>query len=107
MTRSPDPRRRGKASSSAQPGSMNVGFIGLGRIGRGMARNLLRSGARLVVFDQNADAAKPLIDSGAEWAASVGALARQASVIFTSLPGPSQVEEVVLGSGGIAQNMRT
>lgn len=85
---------------------MKIGFIGLGRMGQGMARNLLESGVQLIVFDQNADAAKPLIESGAVSAASVGELARQADVIFTSLPGPVQVEEVILGSDGVVANMR-
>ena len=45
---------------------MKIGFIGLGKMGRGMALNLLRSGVDLIVFDQNADAARPLIENGAE-----------------------------------------
>jgi 3-hydroxyisobutyrate dehydrogenase len=80
---------------------MHVGFIGLGRMGQGMAHNLLRSGVQLVVFDRDPEAAKPLLDSGAEWAPSVGDLARRSSVIFTSLPGPVQVEEVTLGDDGV------
>jgi 3-hydroxyisobutyrate dehydrogenase len=84
---------------------MRIGFIGLGRMGQGMARNLLRSGVQLVVFDINAQAGKPLIDSGAEWAPSVGELARRCSVIFTSLPGPVQVEEVILGREGVMSSM--
>ena len=85
---------------------MKIGFIGLGKMGRGMALNLLRSGVDLIVFDQNADAARPLIENGAEPANSVGSIACQASVIFTSLPGPPQVEEVILGSDGILENIR-
>jgi 3-hydroxyisobutyrate dehydrogenase len=84
---------------------MHVGFIGLGRMGQGMAGNLVRSGVQLVVFDTNAEAAKPLIDSGAEWSPSVGELARRSRVIFTSLPGPMQVEEVILGRDGVMANM--
>jgi 3-hydroxyisobutyrate dehydrogenase len=75
-------------------------------MGHAMARNLLRCGVHLVVYDQNRDAAKALVESGAEWGSSVGALAGKADVIFMSLPGPAQVEEVVTGSGGIVENMR-
>ena len=77
---------------------MKIGFIGLGKMGRGMALNLLKSGADLVVFDKNAEAVKPLTEGGADCAASIGELARQVGVIFTSLPGPFQFEEAVLGS---------
>ena len=85
---------------------MKTGFIGLGRMGRGMALNLLRSGVDLLVFDKNAEAVKPLTENGAESAASVGDIARQASVIFTSLPGPVEVEEVILGPDGVLDNTR-
>jgi 3-hydroxyisobutyrate dehydrogenase len=84
---------------------MKVGFIGLGRMGQGMARNLVKSGVDLVVYDMNADASKALIADGAKAAPSVAELARQATVIFTSLPAPPQVEEVVLGREGILESM--
>jgi len=84
---------------------MKIGFIGLGTMGQGMALNLLRSGADLVVFDKNTGAAKPLIEGGADCAADIGELTRQVGVIFTSLPGPVQFEEVVLGPNGILDNM--
>jgi len=78
---------------------MSVGFIDLGR-------NLLKSGEELVVFDLRAEAARPLANEGAAVASSVADRAHEASVIFTSLPGPAQVEEVVFGSGGIAESLR-
>ncbi len=84
---------------------MKIGFIGLGTMGQGMALNLLKSGADLVVFDKNAQAVEPLAKAGAECAAGIGQLARQAGVIFTSLPGPAQFEEVVLGPDGIMDSM--
>ena len=71
-----------------------------------MARNLVRAGVDLVVFDTDASAVQRLVDSGAKAAASVSELASQARVIFTSLPGPIQVEEVVLGRGGILESSR-
>lgn len=84
---------------------MKVGFIGLGRMGQGMARNLLRAGVDLLVFDANAEAVKALIGDGAGRAETVEDLVRQVSVVFTSLPGPAQVEEVVLGPSGVLANM--
>ena len=85
---------------------MKIGFIGLGRMGQAMARNLLESGVDLVVFDSNPDAAEPLVGKGAALAANVGGLAGQVDVVFTSLPGPVQVEEVILGPAGVVENMR-
>jgi 3-hydroxyisobutyrate dehydrogenase len=79
---------------------MKIGFIGLGRMGRGMARSLLASGASLVVHDLDAAAAKVLTDAGAQSAPSVAALASEVDMLFTSLPGPAQFEAVVLGANG-------
>lgn len=83
-----------------------VGFIGLGRMGSGMAGNLAAAGVDLTVFDPHAPAMAPLVEKGARPAGSVAELAAQADVIFTSLPGPAEVEAVVLGSGGIVSAMR-
>ena len=82
-----------------------VGFIGLGRMGRGMAANLLKAGVPLVVFDLEAAAVARLVAQGAQPATSVADLTRRAQVIFTSLPGPAQVEPVVLGAQGILENL--
>ena len=84
---------------------MKIGFIGLGRMGQGMARNLAKAGVELLVYDSNPDAVKSLVDAGAQAAASVAELASQVGVVFTSLPGPVQIEQVVLGAGGILENM--
>ncbi|MBY8858683.1 NAD(P)-dependent oxidoreductase [Nocardia sp. CA2R105] len=85
---------------------MNVGFIGLGRMGRPMAINLARADVDLVVFDSNPDASAGLLGLGAKVASSVADLAGTADVVFTSLPGPAQVEAVILGSGGILEHAR-
>ncbi len=85
---------------------MKIGFIGLGRMGQGMARNIMKAGAPLLVYDTSAAAMQVLVDAGATGAASVAELAREADVVFTSLPGPPQVEEVVLGPQGILANMK-
>ena len=82
-----------------------VGFIGLGRMGRGMASNLAKAGVPLVVYDVDAGAVAALQALGAQAASSVADLTRRAQVVFTSLPGPVQVEEVVLGPQGIVAHM--
>ncbi len=85
---------------------MKAGFIGLGRMGQGMARNLLKAGIDLTVYDQSPDALRALVEAGAKGAASVADLASQVDVLFTSLPGPAQFEEVVLGPQGVMAHMR-
>jgi 3-hydroxyisobutyrate dehydrogenase len=82
-----------------------IGFVGLGRMGAGMAGNLLAGGADLIVFDPVAAAMAGLTEKGARAAASVAQLTAEADIIFTSLPGPPEVEQVVLGEGGIVQSM--
>ncbi|HSV83273.1 MAG TPA: NAD(P)-dependent oxidoreductase [Ramlibacter sp.] len=85
---------------------MKIGFVGLGRMGRGMALNLAKAKVDLRVHDLSPEAVALLVEAGARAAADVAELARECDVIFTSLPGPVQVEEVVLGPGGILENMR-
>jgi 3-hydroxyisobutyrate dehydrogenase-like beta-hydroxyacid dehydrogenase len=79
---------------------MNVGFIGLGTMGRHMARNLQKGGHKLVVYDVRREAAEPHIEAGATWAASPRAVAEAADIVFTSLPGPVEVEAVALDEKG-------
>jgi 3-hydroxyisobutyrate dehydrogenase len=79
---------------------MNVGFIGLGTMGRHMASNLIKGGHKLVVYDVRREAAEPHIKAGATWAASPRAVAEATDVVFTSLPGPAEVETVALDEKG-------
>lgn len=83
-----------------------VGFIGLGRMGRGMACNLAKGGANPLVFDPVPEAIEAVTGSGCRPAGSVAEVAGASDVVFLSLPGPAQVEEVVLGGDGIVAHMR-
>jgi 3-hydroxyisobutyrate dehydrogenase-like beta-hydroxyacid dehydrogenase len=85
---------------------MRVGFIGLGTMGRHMASNLQKAGHELVVFDLRPEAAAPHIAAGAVWAETPAAVAERVQVLFTSLPGPPEVESVALGENGILQGIR-
>ncbi|CAN5896991.1 2-hydroxy-3-oxopropionate reductase [soil metagenome] len=80
---------------------MKIGFIGLGTMGAFMAANLQKSQYKLVVTDIRRDAAKRHLEAGAEWADSPKAVAEQCDVVFTSLPGPPDVEKVVFGENGL------
>jgi 3-hydroxyisobutyrate dehydrogenase len=68
---------------------MKIGFIGLGLMGGPMAANVLKAGHALRVNDLRRDAAKSLVASGAEWTEDA---ARDVEILFTSLPGPPEVE---------------
>jgi len=85
---------------------MQVGFIGLGTMGAHMARNLQKAGTKLVVHDARRAAAEPHIAAGAVWADSPRKVAEAAEVVFTSLPGPPEVEAVALGADGLAAGLR-
>ena len=84
---------------------MQVGFIGLGIMGASMAANLQKAGYQLVVHDIRQDSAMPHLKAGAKWADSPKSLAAQSKVVFTSLPGPPEVEAVALGSNGLIEGM--
>jgi 3-hydroxyisobutyrate dehydrogenase len=84
-----------------------IGFVGLGRMGRGMASNLFRrSGEEVMVFDTSPEAVDALVSIGAIAASSIEELTRSSTVVCTSLPGPPQVEEVVFGSDGILDSLQ-
>src|ERR1700716_2526567 len=85
---------------------MKVGFIGLGTMGASMAANLQKAGHELVVHDIRRAAAERHLAAGAVWADSPKALAEQCEVIFTSLPGPPEVEAVALGANGLLAGMK-
>jgi 3-hydroxyisobutyrate dehydrogenase-like beta-hydroxyacid dehydrogenase len=80
---------------------MKVGFIGLGTMGSSMALNTLKGGHELVVHDLNRNAAGPHLEAGATWADTPREVAAASEVVFTSLPGPPDVEAVALGEQGI------
>lgn len=78
-----------------------TGFIGTGTIGAPMAMRLCDAGHALTVFDVDANATCALENKGAMRAASVAALASACSTVFLSLPGPPQIEAVMLGADGV------
>jgi len=78
-----------------------VGFIGLGTMGREMARNLLKAGHKVAVFDIVEDAVAVLAAEGAKPAKSPAEAAAEADIAITMLPDTPQVEEVIYGEGGL------
>lgn len=85
---------------------MKVGFIGLGGMGAGMAHNLQAAGHELVVHDLRRESGTPYEEAGAAWADTVEDLGREVDIVFTSLPGPVEMQAVGLGEKGLVASMR-
>ncbi len=86
---------------------MLFGFIGVGAMGGGLARNLIRAGKEVLVFDINSDAVDKTLAAGSTAKAVEDATAlADADVVFTSLPLPEHLEEVMLGDNGLLKLMR-
>ncbi len=83
-----------------------VGFIGLGIMGKPMARNLLKAGYPLTVHNRSRPAVEALATEGATSAASPRAVAEKADILITMLPNSPDVEAVALGGGGIREGAR-
>jgi 3-hydroxyisobutyrate dehydrogenase len=83
-----------------------IGFIGLGVMGKSMARNLLKAGYPLIVYTRTKEKAADLLNEGAVWKETVAALAKEADVIITMVGYPRDVEEVYFGDNGIIENAR-
>ncbi len=82
-----------------------LGFIGTGNMGRHMAGHLLATGYRLTVNDARREAAAGLERGGAGWAESAAELAEASDIVFTSLPGPPDVDAVSLGESGVLAHL--
>jgi 2-hydroxy-3-oxopropionate reductase len=80
-----------------------IGFIGLGIMGKPMAANLLAAGHQLQVHNRSSGPVQELLSKGAQAAPDAAAAARGAEVVITMLPDSPDVEAVVLGEGGVAE----
>ena len=85
---------------------MRAGFIGLGRMGRPMAINMRRKGFELTVHDINNDAIAALEAEGARRGNGVAGVAAASDVVYTMLPGPKEVEEVIAGADGVLSHLK-
>jgi 3-hydroxyisobutyrate dehydrogenase len=84
---------------------MKIGFIGLGNMGAPMARNLLKAGHALTVFDLNQAAVGALVEAGAQRGESPAAVAARSEFVVTMLPASAHVREVMLGDAGVLQGI--
>ena len=85
---------------------MKIGFVGLGIMGKPMAKNLLKAGYELVVYDIVAAPLEEVVKAGAKAASSPKDVAAQGDVIVTMLPNSPHVKEAVLGKNGVIEGAR-
>ena len=83
-----------------------IGFIGTGNIGNPMARHVIDAGHETIVYDVNAKALENLLELGATPAGNPREVAGKCRIVFTSLPGPKEVEDVVHGGDGLLAGAR-
>lgn len=84
---------------------MKVGFIGLGRMGQGMARRILDAGHDLAVYNRSADKTAALAATGAKVATSIAAAVEAREVVITMLADDAALEAVAQGSRGIVDTL--
>ncbi len=82
-----------------------LGFVGLGNLGRHLAASLLEAGFPLTVNDRDEAAAASLVEAGAVWAASPKEVAAASDTVFTCLPSPKVVEDVLCGDDGVLEGL--
>ncbi len=85
---------------------MNIGFIGLGIMGKPMAKNLLKAGYQLVVYDILDAPVEELVAAGATAGASPKDVASQCDLIVTMLPNSPHVKQAVLGKNGVIEGVK-
>jgi len=82
---------------------LKVGYIGLGLMGKSIARNILKAGFPLVIHNRSKASVDELVREGATAAKSPAEVAAQVDVVFTNLPDSPDVEKVTLGENGIIE----
>lgn len=84
----------------------SIGFIGLGIMGKPMARNLMKAGYTLTVHNRSRGAVEELVREGARDGRSPRAVAERSEIIITMLPDSPDVQQVVLGADGVAEGIK-
>jgi len=85
---------------------MQLGFIGVGNIGTPMCRHLIEAGHEVLVYDVNPSNMARMVSLGAQAGESPRAIAQACNIVFSSLPGPREIEQVALGAHGIIEAAR-
>jgi len=84
---------------------MKIGFIGLGIMGKPMAKNLLKAGYQVMVYDRMPAPVKEVVEAGATEGASGKDIAEKCDVVITMLPNSPHVKAAILGPGGVIEGI--
>ena len=87
------------------PDNTRIAFIGLGIMGAPMARNLLKAGYDVTAYTRQAEKTEAFVKDGGKGASSVAEAVKEAHVVITMVPASPEVAEVVLGEGGVLDNL--
>jgi 2-hydroxy-3-oxopropionate reductase len=83
-----------------------IGFIGVGIMGKPMAKNLIKAGYKLIVYDIVEEALTELVEYGAERGTSPQNVAENSDIVITMLPNSPEVKQAVLGENGVIEGVR-
>ena len=86
---------------------MDIGWIGIGNMGKPMAKNIQAFSTQFTVNDLNQESAIDILESGGNWASSPAECAKDKDIIFMCLPMPADVEKVCLGENGILEGINS
>ena len=86
--------------------NIKVGFVGLGIMGKPMAKNLINAGHSLTVFDKGGSAVEELVASGAQAVKTTKEVAEKSSVVITMLPDSQDSEDVILGDNALLEGSK-
>ncbi|MCC0631297.1 2-hydroxy-3-oxopropionate reductase [Clostridioides sp. ZZV15-6388] len=84
---------------------MKLGFIGLGIMGKPMAKNLIKGGCNLLVYDINKSAVDELVSYGAKYA-SLSEIGEECEIVFTILPNGAIVQDILFGADGLTNTLK-
>ena len=85
----------------------NIGFIGIGNLGKNLANSILIGGFNLFIYDLDKKKANNLIKDGARWCDNIKSLVDQSTIIITCLPNPKAVSQVMESSNGLLDNINS
>jgi 3-hydroxyisobutyrate dehydrogenase len=85
---------------------LQVGFIGVGTMGRGMVNNLLKAGFPVTIYARHPSKVQDVVEAGAKLVSSSKAVAENAEIVITMVPNSPEVEEVILGPEGVLEGAK-
>jgi 3-hydroxyisobutyrate dehydrogenase len=91
---------------STESAIKRIAFVGVGTMGRGMVKNLLKAGFEVIIFARNPEKVSEILEAGAVLADSSRAAMEQADLGITMVPNTPEVEEVILGTDGLLEGAK-